>query len=184
MSHRLLTDASFFLFLEQIDGDSIATLTSKPCLHCGAPRDRADFWRKPRGDPRAEGGQVAIRRVSFCCRADGCRRRATPPQLRFLGRRSYLAVVVVLAACLLNGPNPARIATVARLVGAARTTVRRWVGWWRETFTKSPVWQERRARLRCPVDEEALPASLLGVFNESVREPPAALINLLRFITP
>jgi len=34
----------------------------------------------------------------FCCAVDGCRSRATPPSLRFLGRKVYLAAIVVLVA--------------------------------------------------------------------------------------
>jgi hypothetical protein len=35
-------------------------------------------------------------RFSFCCDRDGCRNRATPPSVRFLGRKVYLGAVVML----------------------------------------------------------------------------------------
>jgi len=41
--------------------------------------------------------------LSFCCALDGCRSRATPPSLRFLGRKVYLAAIVVLIAILRHG---------------------------------------------------------------------------------
>ena len=39
-------------------------------------------------------------RLSFCCAVDGCRTRATPPSLRFVGRKVYLATIVVLVAIM------------------------------------------------------------------------------------
>ena len=41
-------------------------------------------------------------RFSFCCAVDGCRKRATPPSLRFLGRKVYLATVVTLISAMLR----------------------------------------------------------------------------------
>ena len=46
---------------------------------------------KPRGGPRALGGEYQTR-LSFCCAA--YRRRSTSASVRFLGRRFYLAAVV------------------------------------------------------------------------------------------
>ena len=45
-------------------------------------------------------------RLSFCCDRDGCRKRATPPSVRFLGRKVYLGAVVVLVAAMRQGPRP------------------------------------------------------------------------------
>ena len=64
------------------------------CADCGARLDVANFNRKPRGRPLKLGPEHN-RRFSFCCRRDGCRGRATPPSLRFLGRRVYVAAIVV-----------------------------------------------------------------------------------------
>jgi hypothetical protein len=184
MSHSLLTDARFFNFIEEIDEDTLATAGRGACPHCGDRLDRADFPRKPKGDPRTDCANLAVRRKSFCCRRDGCRRRVTPPQLRFLGRRCYLAAVVVLAAAILNGPTPPRIAAVARSVGAAKSTVTRWLAWWRDSFPVSPLWRERRARLAQPVDEVSLPASLLAVFVAASAATGDAIGALLRFLLP
>jgi hypothetical protein len=182
MSHKLLADASFFAFIEEIDRDRAAELQREACPRCGSPLDQAPYWRKPRGDPRAELGQVMVRRPSLCCRRDGCRRRLTPPQLRFLPRRCYLAAVVVLATAIASGETAARRAEVARLVGASPSTVSRWLSWWRERFPASPLWRERRGRLTSPVDELSLPASLLAVF-ERMKGGAEAVVGLLRFLS-
>ena len=48
--------------------------------------------------PIAPAGEEFVRRFSLCCGREGCRKRATPPSLRFLGRRVYLCAVVLVAS--------------------------------------------------------------------------------------
>ena len=67
------------------------------CLVCGGPLHRSDYARKPRGALMAAAGEEFVTRFSLCCGRDGCRKRATPPSLRFLGRRAYLGAVVIMA---------------------------------------------------------------------------------------
>ena len=59
----------------------------------------ARYRRKPRGRP-AGLGEEHDWRFSFCCARDGCRTRRTPPSFRFLGRKVYLATMVVLIAIM------------------------------------------------------------------------------------
>ena len=40
------------------------------------------------------------RRFSLCCGREGCRHRATPPSVRFLGRRVYVGAVVIVASAI------------------------------------------------------------------------------------
>ena len=42
-------------------------------------------------------------RLSFCCDRDGCRKRVTPPSVRFLGRKVFLAVAVILISAITKG---------------------------------------------------------------------------------
>jgi hypothetical protein len=65
------------------------------------------------------------RRLSFRCAVDGCRARTTPPSLRFLGPKVYLATVVVLVAIKGNSLRikPRRLPkepTVKELMAARR----------------------------------------------------------------
>jgi hypothetical protein len=120
-------------------------------------------------------------RFSFCCARDGCRTRRTPPSFRFLGRKVYLAAMVVLIAIMREGATAARMRQLSALVGVSRRTVERWRGWWRDTFTASPFWQIGRATFMPPVDQDRLPASLIERFTGSGAE---RLIALLRFIAP
>jgi hypothetical protein len=102
------------------------------------------------------------RRFSFCCAVDSCRRRATPPSLRFLGRN--LATVVVLVSMMQHGVTEPRVRRLAAVVGVDRRTVARWRVWWREVFTTSGFWQAALASFMPPVDDAGLPATLMARF--------------------
>ena len=120
-------------------------------------------------------------RRSFCCRREGCRKRATPPSLRFCGRKVYVAVVVVVAsaagrATALNGRGNAR-----QVRGVPMRTVRRWLAWWQTVFALSAYWSEARAFFATPVEVGALPGSLLSRFRGEGTE---ALEKMLRFTSP
>ena len=126
-------------------------------------------------------GEEHDRRFSFCCAVDGCRTRTTPPSLRFLGRKVYLAAIVVLIAIMREGATAARMRQLSELVGVNRRTVERWRAWWRDSFTASPFWQIGRAAFMPPVDHDRLPASLIERFTGDGAE---RLVALLRFIAP
>lgn len=74
---------------------------------CGGPLRAGNFPRKPRGALIAPAGEAFLVRFSLCCGREGCREHATPPSLRFLGRRVYLGVVVIVTSL------------VAQAIGAA-----------------------------------------------------------------
>lgn len=160
VSHKLFTDASLFFLIDRIDAAAITAAHDEGCLICGDPVDRSDYERKVRSAIGGLGGGPR-RRPSLCCRKDGCRKRKTPPQLLFLGRRVYLSVVVVLVAAMCQGPTPARLGAIERALGVSRRTIRRWLTWWQTTFPASSNWQERRAWLVPPVSDAELPRSLI-----------------------
>ena len=85
----------------------------------------ARYRRKPRGGPRGLSTQYD-QRLSFCCAAEGCRKRTTPPSVRFLGRKVYLGAVVVLVSALRQGPSPTRVGVLHDLFGVGERTLRRW----------------------------------------------------------
>jgi hypothetical protein len=98
----------------------------------------------------------------------------TPPSLRFLGRRVYVAAVVVLCAAQ-------KVCSKKEPVQVPRRTIRRWVGWWKESMPRSLFWKTARGRLMPPVCEKELPQSLLERFTGKVSERICAA---LRFISP
>src|SRR5271166_5967880 len=94
----LLADARFHDLLLAVDRDLADACRIEGCA-CGGRRHMARYARKPRGRP-CRLGPEHDQRFSFCCAVDGCRSRATPPSLRFLGRRVYVATIVVLITIL------------------------------------------------------------------------------------
>src|SRR5262245_15215104 len=91
MYHELPRGATFWLFLFSIDQDLAETARKQACS-CGGRLHCANYPRKSRGTGDDLPPQYDCR-LSFCCDRDGCRKRVTPPSVRFLGRRVYLGVV-------------------------------------------------------------------------------------------
>jgi len=179
LCHDLFTNARFLGFLLDADRDLAADARENGCP-CGGVLHQANYSRKPRGGPN-EAGPEHEQRFSFCCAEDGCRCRMTPQSLRFLGRRVYFAVVVVLVSAMRHGATPKRMRQLRELVGVNRRTVERWRLWWRTSFVDSPFWRTAAAAFVPPVSVMMLPATLLARFrgDEEVR-----LVALLRFLGP
>jgi len=154
----LLLEEKFFAVLTGLDAEIAEKVASSGCRHCGGPLYQANYERKPRGAQIAVVREAFSMRHSLCCGRKGCRRRALPPSLRFLGTTVYIGAVVLLAsvaAQLLSVLRDARAAT-----GVPGRTLRRWGLWWRDTFPQSSTWTELRARFAPPPpDEIALPNS-------------------------
>ena len=175
----VLQDVRFHAVLLRLDADLADSARSAGCT-CGGVLHQAKFPRKPRGGPSGLGPEHAVR-FSFCCAEDGCRQRATPPSLRFLGRKVYFGAVVVLVTALQHGATPERVRQLRQLVGVSRRTLERWRHWWRAAFAKSSFWREASAAFMPPVDITRMPASLLERF---VGEPEAKLLALLSLLVP
>lgn len=161
MLHALRLAGEFFARLEKIDEAISDAVAAGRCQHCEGPLHRGNYQRKPRGGLLAVTGEAFTIRHSLCCGRRGCRKRATPPSLRFLGRRVYLEVVVIVASMVVQA-----IATTTRTAMAALgiplRTLRRWSDWWRGIFPRLPVWMEFRARfVPQPPEEKDLPRSLV-----------------------
>src|SRR5215470_11265129 len=177
----LLGNASLHELLLGYDRDLAETTRARGC-ECGGVLHSAKYPRKPR--PWAlmrRLGPEHHRRFSFCCAVDGCRDRATPPSLRFLGRKVYLAAIVVLLCVMSHGVTERRFRRLREAIGVDRRTIARWRVWWREVFTTTAFWSSARAALMPPVDEERLPEALVQRFSGSAAE---RLIALLRFLSP
>jgi hypothetical protein len=150
-----------FARLEEIDERIAATAAAGRCRHCEGPLHTAHYRRKPRGGLVAAAGEAFTRRHSLCCGRRGCRKRALPPSLRFLGRRVYLEVMVVLASAMALIVATAREAVAAS--GVPLRTPRSWGCWWREVFPRLPLWVELLARfVPPPPDDTELPRSLVA----------------------
>src|SRR5438552_8267186 len=163
MSRTPLLDARVWRLLVIADHDLAAATRAARCA-CGGALHSARYRRKPRGGPPAEFSEAYSWRESLCCARDGCRRRTTPPSLRFLGRRVYLGAVVVLVSAMTGGVTAKRAAVMRECVGVSLRTLQRWRAWWLGTFSQTAFWRSARARFAPAVDEQRLPASLLEPF--------------------
>lgn len=161
-------DDIFFQSLQQIDYNLSIEVKAKGCLHCGSPLDIANIPRKPRGL-----GEKEEIRFSLCCRKEGCRKRSTPPSLRFYKRKVYPALVVILAV------NFCKELGLTRRI--ARQTLARWRNHWKEQLAESSPFMKWARSF--------LPPGLLGggspyCFVKQFEFPHArSLVPILRFFT-
>ena len=152
------------------------------CGECGNVLHSANYPRKPRGPTVTVPGAECDKRFSFCCAVDGCRARATPPSVRFLGRKVYLGAVVVLATAMRHGVTPVRVARLRELLGVNARTLKRWRAWWLEAVVETQFWRAAKARLAPPVNEASLPATLVERFGGD--DPLRDLVSVLLFLSP
>jgi hypothetical protein len=177
----LLRDVSFYELLYRMDVDLASEVRAAGC-ECGGALHRGDYRRKPRGGPSDLGKEAATLRLSTCCSREGCRRRKTPPSLRFLGRKVFFGVVVLLVPVLREGPTPARLDRLAEELQVSVRTIRRWQRWWREVFGRSPALDRIQGLCSEPIDRESLPWSLLLVFR-GVADAGDRVLAVLRAVS-
>lgn len=172
---------SLWLFLLHIDQDLAERARREGCA-CGGRLHCANYPRKPRGCPDGLPEEYAYR-LSFCCDRDGCRKRVTPPSVRFLGRKVYLGVLVVLIAAMRHGATGRRVRELSKLIGADRATISRWRRFWREHFPETPFWKIARGHFASDIEIAELPRVLVKAFFCS-RDPYGSLGRLLLFLSP
>ncbi|MEJ2325993.1 MAG: hypothetical protein P8Y25_03870 [Chromatiaceae bacterium] len=180
MCHAFLTDANFYQLLTRID-ESIAEEVRAGGCRCGGQLHSARYPRKPRGLRSALDGSYE-RRLSFCCAQDGCRRRHTPASVRFLGRKVYLGVIVVLITALHHGLTEQRRRRLIEALDVPAQTLWRWRCWWREQFLQSRCWRGLAGQFIPPLATHDLPGSLLGRLTAGALSE--RLVQLLILISP
>ena len=168
----------FFEGLVAIDEAIVERAAAEPCRDCGGPLHRGDYPRKPRGGVMSAAESFA-RRFSLCCGREGCRHRATPPSVRFLGRRVYVGAVVIVASAI--ALTTMAVSAVVRATGVPARTTRRWQRWWRGPFTTSTPFIELSARLVPAPERRRLPTALL---ERLAVDPSPAVTKLLAWLAP
>ena len=87
---------------------SRAEETRKKACPCGGRLHAANYlWQTTQHYPAQLPEQECLR-LSFCCDRDGCRKRATPPSVRFLGPKVYLGIIVILISAMQRTDAPPR----------------------------------------------------------------------------
>src|SRR5271163_2388048 len=172
---------SFWSFLVSVDKDLADRARQQGCS-CGGRLHRANYPRSPRSGLDHLPADFCCR-LSFCCDRDGCRKRVTPPSVRFLGRKVYLGVVVILISAMRQGPTPRRVRELSRRFGVDRRTIARWQVFWREHFPQTHFWKIARASVIPLVEIVSLPYSLVDAFLGRHRRCRGWTL-LLRFLSP
>lgn len=185
LCHKLVRDSRLYklllTLLLKFDEDLAAKMRRERCQICGGRLDQDHFPRKPRVPRTIELPDDYNWRFSYSCAVKGCRKRHTPPSSRYLGRRIYLGMIVVLATAMQQGPAPWRTRRLREEFGVSRQTLERWRSWWREAFVESTFWKAAKAAFSPSVAEAEAPRSLLERFGGDELEQLAAL---LRFVAP
>jgi len=174
--HSILSDARVWVFLERVDEAEAEVCREAGCPRCGGALHSARYPRKPHG--LAAGLRDDVRRFSFCCAA--CRRRATPPSVRFFGRRFRVAPLFLLVSALVVGGG-ARLEPIGRQWGIPTLTLRRWRRWWHETFPATPMWRLQRGALAAPSEVPPLLWLLRSIRGHSFR---SRLLRSLVWLMP
>jgi hypothetical protein len=180
MRSSVLDDPRLYPFLCTVDGEFAAAVQAAGCPQCGAVLHSARYPRRIRGIA-LQGQTTHDYRASFCCSRDGCRRRVTPASVRFLGRKRFLSVVVLLVSAARYGARPRLAQSLQRAYGISRSTLVRWQRWWRETVPQTAFWVEAKTRFTPPVDSSRAPEELVRRFGAAAGMEP--LIAAVRFIS-
>ena len=177
MCHALLQNPNFFYILLQIDIELAAATRASKCVNCGGILHCANYPRKPRcclEELRADFES----RFSFCC--NQCRKRQTSVSVRFLGRRVYLGLAVVLMSAG-RVESTSDVAQLSETLCVPALTIQRWRQWWTKQFPATPLWQASCARFMPPIDLTLLPASLIERFSGPADE---SMRRLLIYLSP
>jgi hypothetical protein len=156
---HVLVDVKFLEGLLARDEVLAQRVRALGCPHCGGRLHQAHYPRKVRGIA-AEAEALFEVRFSYCC--ERCRRRQTPSSVRFLGRRVYAAIAVLVAGMLMVS---ASLQAVARQIGAACRTLGRWRRWWQSELLTTDFWKAEAGGLREPPVAERMPVSLVAQFR-------------------
>lgn len=163
-----------------IDHELAESTRQKGCA-CGGKLHLSNYPRSPFGLP-SKFRPVYDKRLSFCC--DNCRKRVTPPSVRFFGRRWYPAPLLLLISALMVSINDARIAQIKRHFGitVSESTWKRWRRWWRETFVETHFWKQARGIITQNNNKtDSMARRLLNAFQGTIDKK---IILLLKFLSP
>ncbi|MBA3058678.1 MAG: hypothetical protein KJ614_18560 [Gammaproteobacteria bacterium] len=89
--------------------------------------------------------------------------------VRFLGRRVYVALAVVVLAVKRNKINAATT-LAGEALGVPERTSARWRQWWLQVFGATALWQAQCARFIPGVELTELPQSLMARFTGTAHE--------------
>jgi len=181
MYHNLLQNTMFHAFLTTIDETLANKIGEAGCL-CGGSLHQSDYSRSPLGLP-IFCRKYYNRRLSFCC--GQCRKRITPPSVRFFGRRRFPAPTFILLSFLKRGISAPILKQVRHHFGVdvSKRTWQRWCRWWREGFVATAFWRQAKGLIPISALNENYPRPLLRVYSGSFSDRWVAVLKFLAPLT-
>ncbi|EKE09991.1 MAG: hypothetical protein ACD_16C00093G0001 [uncultured bacterium] len=183
MSHDFLKDTSFHLQLDAIDQNLAHQTQARGCPLCGHKLHCANYPRSPMGLPPPL-WSFYEKRLSFCCAK--CRKRTTPPSVKFFGLRWYPAFLFILVSAFMRGMRAFFIVQMKRHFGISvgKKTWKRWNRWWNTFFVFTPFWKKAKGLVPQALgreDNKILPRALLKIFKGTFKEK---MILTLLYLSP
>lgn len=182
MLSELLKNKSLFYHLYTIDKDIAEQYRQMPCPYCGGPLYFANYIRKPRGEPEGV-PEECFTRFSLCCGNEGCRHRVMPPSCRFMGRKVYWHIVILVIISNWQNKKNLNIFKVSKLFDVSRNTITRWITFYQDIFPSSPQWQMIRGQVSVFIKNNKLPANLINYFLSFKSCAKDALVSCLKLLS-
>jgi hypothetical protein len=176
-----LKNKSLFNHLYTIDKKIAEKYRQMPCPYCNGPLHFANYLRKPRGEPEGVLEECFIR-FSLCCGKEGCRHRIMPPSCRFMGRKIYWHVVILVILSDWHN-KPTNIFKLSKLFSVSRNTIDRWIAFYQDVFPSSQQWQLIRGQVAASIKDNELPANLVNYFLNLKSCAKDALVSCLKFLS-
>ena len=178
----LLQTTNLFHLLHRIDVDLADQQQRAGCPYCGSSLHYSNYLRQPRGGPELP-EDLSIR-FSLCCSREDCRRRTLPKSTLSMDHRVYFRVVILIVTTLnQRAPQEYSKNMLARMLGANRKTINRWLMYFREIFPESKLWKTVRGFISSAVTNFGLPGSLVEYYLGKTKSSKSAIINCLKLIT-
>jgi len=180
MTYQLFSDPRFHDLLIQIDIELANLERQKGCRHCGGKLHSSPYPRSPFGLPE-KFREYYQSRFSLCC--EDCRKRRTPPSVRFFGRRWFPAPLFILISSLSMVPSERRCAAIHKHFGVrvSKTTWERWRNWWHTHFPVSSFWKQFSGLFNSEMLPFPFPRNILNTYQGPLFD---RLINILKFLSP
>ena len=174
MYNKIISNASIFISLQEIDKDLANKAHLASCRKCGDKLNRGNYQRKTRGMPDSLAPTQT--RYSLCCRGKNCRTRAVVPSVLFYGRFVYSSLTLLLISYFLAGGN-FRVRKIQKILNIDRRTLLRWKKYWTDHFPHTPLSKIIHSRFPSLI---AMPKDLIKFIEHYY--PPTEFVSKLMLV--
>ena len=179
---QFLHNKIFHELLLKIDHSLAQDVLEIGCQYCGGSLHTGDYPRKPHG-LTSQFIDIYAERLSFCCAK--CKKRNTPPSVRFFGRYWYVAPVLLLISALTRPLNDKLIDKIYHYFGinVFKSTIKRWRQWWNSVFASSTFWRQSKGIMPSTIANITLPIPriLMRLYGDVTED---SLLETLKLISP